>query len=57
MARLGDIAKTLGVKPVGQIGAPAVLFITPDGILGPFRVSLHYEVSESNYDKHYHTWH
>ncbi len=35
MARLGDIAKTLGIKPVGQIGAPAVLFKTPNGILDP----------------------
>jgi len=35
VARLGDIVKTLGIKPVGQIGAPVVLFITPNGILGP----------------------
>ena len=35
MARLGAIAKTLGEKPVGQMGTLTVLFKTPDGILGP----------------------
>jgi hypothetical protein len=35
LARSGDIAKALGFKPVGQIGAPTDLLHMLNGILGP----------------------
>ncbi|MEM7282508.1 MAG: hypothetical protein AAF438_12860 [Pseudomonadota bacterium] len=31
----GDIAKTLGCEPEGQIGVPTGLFTMLNGILGP----------------------